>query len=79
MKRLLRKLKSIAKTIYLLPFVFYILYVINQYSKHQNIPIMTYLNDRSWMKLFFEQHLKKGYEISTGVWLLVYIAYLIFK
>lgn len=79
MKRILRKLKSIAKTIYLLPFVFYILYVINQYSKHQNIPIMNYLNDRTWMKLFFEQHLKKGYEISTGVWLLIYIAYLLFK
>lgn len=79
MKRLLRRLKSICVTIYLLPFVFYILYVISQYSKQQNIPIMTYLNDRNWMKLFFKENLKRGYEISTGVWLLTYIAYLLFK
>jgi hypothetical protein len=79
MKKALRKVKSIARLIYLFPFIFYILYVISQYSKHQNIPIMNYLNDRNWMKQFLEQNLKKGYEISTGVWLLTYIAYLLFK
>lgn len=79
MKRLLSRLRSMAKTIYLLPFVFYILYIITQYSRHQNIPIMAYLNDRNWMRQFFEQYLRKGYEISTGVWILLYITYLLFK
>lgn len=67
------------KTIYLIPFSFYLMYKIYETSKRMDIPLAYFLADHNWIKNFRKQHLKKGYEISTGVWLLVYIAYLLFK
>jgi len=78
MKKVFNKIVSALKTIYLIPFSFYLLYQIHQTSKRMNIPLAYFLADHIWLTNFRQQHLKKGYEISTGVWLLIYIAYLIF-
>ena len=79
MKRVFNKLVSAVKAIYLIPFSFYLMYQLYQTSKRMDIPIAYFLDDHNWLTNFRQQHLKKGYEISTGVWILIYITYLLFK
>jgi len=78
MQNVFNKLVSAVKSIYLIPFSFYFLYQVHQISKRMNIPFMHFLADQNWLNKYLEENIKKGYEISTGVWLLIYIAYLIF-
>jgi hypothetical protein len=78
MQNVFNKLVSAVKSIYLIPFSFYFMYQVHVLSKRHNIPFMHFLADDNWLRNYLEQNIKKGYEISTGVWLLIYIAYIIF-
>ncbi len=78
MQDVFNKIVSGVKAIYLIPFSFYFLYQVHQISKRNNIPFWHFLADQNWLNNYLEDNIKKGYEISTGVWLLIYIAYLIF-
>jgi hypothetical protein len=40
---------------------------------------MRFLADDKWMQEYLDLNLKKGYEISTGAWIFIYIVYLILK
>jgi hypothetical protein len=79
MKIVFNIILSALATIYLIPFSFYLMYKIHETSKRMDIPLAYFLADHNWITNFRKQHLKKGYEISTGVWILIYIAYLLFK
>jgi hypothetical protein len=79
MRYLLNKIKSILWVIFLIPFIIYSVFVIYRYSKNSNIHIINFFADQNWFNDYLDKNIKKGYEICTGVWILVYIAYLLFK
>jgi len=79
MKNLYNKIISFFKSIYLYPFSIYAIIEIYLYAKKLNIPFMRFLADDNWIQEYIDVNIKKGYEISTGVWIFIYIVYILLK
>lgn len=79
MRDLYYKITSFLKSLYLYPFSIFALIHIYFHAKKMNIPFLRFLADDNWMQQYLDMNLKKGYEISTGAWIFIYIVYLILK
>lgn len=79
MKDYLNKIFIFLQSLYLYPFILFAMIQIYFYAKKMNIPFMRFLADENWMREYFDLNSKKGYEISTGVWIFIYIVYILFK
>jgi hypothetical protein len=79
MKDLFNKIWIFLKSLYLYPFILLAMIQIYFHAKKMDIPFMRFLADENWMAEYFDMNTKKGYEISTGVWIFIYIVYILFK
>lgn len=79
MKDSFNKILSFLKSLYLYPFSIFACIQIYFHAKKTNIPFMRFLADDKWMQEYLDLNIKKGYEISTGAWIFIYIVYLILK
>ena len=79
MRDIFGKVKSFFITIYLIPFIFYMVYDVYKTSKIMNIPISFFFTDTNWMRKYLHENTDLGYKISMGVWIAIYTIYILIK
>lgn len=79
MKDIFIKVKSFFITIYLIPFIFYMVYDVYKTSKLMNIPIKFFFYDSEWIGKYLNEKEELSFQISTGVWIGIYTIYILIK
>jgi hypothetical protein len=79
MRNLYIIVKTILTSLYLLPFIIFMVFDAYSNSKKMDIPFQNYLLDTSWVYKYFDEYISFGYKMSMGVWIAIYTIYILIK